>query len=245
MFEAEVRSEVLLEVLNVVSTLVDEAKFIVNEAGITMKVVDPAHVAMAEVTLKKDAFESFNGPEGELGIDISKLMDVLKLAATGDIVKLIHDEEKTALIVKVNNITRQMLLVDTASMSDPKVPNLSLPAHVVLSANDLNQGIKASESVSDHISLTMTTDGFELNSKGDTDSVQLKLPKTHLKKLECKEKAKSMFSLNYFSNMIKSVNKKADIAISMGTDYPIKIEFPIAEGGGEVRYLLAPRIESD
>jgi proliferating cell nuclear antigen len=32
--------------------------------------------------------------------------------------------------------------------------------------------------------------------------------------------------------------------MQLGNDYPVKVEFKIAGGKGEVRYLLAPRIES-
>ena len=58
MFQAKARAEVLKEVVNVVSTLVDEAKFTVNSDGLTIKAVDPAHIAMVDLTLGKDAFGS-------------------------------------------------------------------------------------------------------------------------------------------------------------------------------------------
>jgi len=245
MLEAEVKNEILKEVINVISTLVDEAKFALAEDGLTLKVVDPAHVAMAEITLSDKAFESFKAKEGELGIDINKLSDVLKLAKAGDIIKLRHDEEKNSLIVKISNITRRMQLVDTSSLSDPKVPTLTLPVTLTLTAGDLSQGIRASESVSDHISLSVTPEGFELSSKGDTDLVNLKLPKDLLKSIECSETVKSMFSLSYFANMIKAAAPTGEVTLSLGTDYPIMMEFALAEGNGKVKYLLAPRIEGD
>ena len=245
MFEAEIKNEVLKEVLSVVSTLVDEAKFTFNAQGLHLKVVDPAHVAMADITLSSKAFESYKAQETSLGIDIKKLMDVIKLAKPGDVIKLTHDEEKNSLIVKVSNITRRMQLVDTSSISDPKVPNLTLPVSLKLEASHLTQGIRASESVSDHITLTVSAEGFELSSKGDTDYVNLKLPKDLIKEINCSENVKSMFSLSYFSNMIKSVGTGNDVSLSLGTDYPIMMEFEISEGKGRVKYLLAPRIEGD
>ena len=64
-----------------------------------------------------------------------------------------------------------MNLVDTTGMSDPKVPNLTLPAKVAVNFEELQKGIKAAESISDHIALTATPEGFEMVSEGDTDSV--------------------------------------------------------------------------
>ena len=163
--------------MNVVATLVDEAKFNITEDGISLRAVDPAHVAMIDLKLKSAAFESFKASESELGIDISKMTDVLKLAKPNDIISITHDEEKNRLILKILNITRSMALVDTTGMAEPKVPNLSLPVKVVIKTQELVQGIKASESISDHISLSANSDGFELMSEGDTDAVNLKLSK--------------------------------------------------------------------
>jgi proliferating cell nuclear antigen len=231
--------------LTVVSTLVDEAKFNITEDGISLRAVDPAHVAMIDMSLKSSAFENFKASENELGIDITKMLDVLKLAKPSDIITINHDEEKNKLILKIANITRSMSLVDTTGMVEPKVPNLELPVKVVVSTTELSQGIKASEAVSDHISLSATTDGFELASEGDTDAVKLNLPKELLDELECKENVKSLFSLDYFSNMVKSAQSSSAITMNLGTDFPVKIEFPIANDNGQVNYLLAPRIESE
>ena len=144
----------------------------------------------------------------------------------------------------MGNTTKRMSLIDTTGMSEPKLPNLNLPAKVSLKIDDIAQGIKASESVSDHIALTVTSDSFEMVCEGDTDQVQLKLPKDKLLELECGEKVRSLFPLEYFSNMMRAIPSQAKITLNLGNDYPVKIEFKIAEGNGDVTYLLAPRIES-
>jgi proliferating cell nuclear antigen len=45
--------------------------------------------------------------------------------------------------------------------------------------------------------------------------------------------------------MAKVVKGTDTLTLNLGTDYPVKIEFDIANGGGHITYLLAPRIESD
>ena len=156
-----------------------------------------------------------------------------------------NDEEKRRLNVAVGNTTKRMSLIDTTGMSEPKVPNLNLPAKVTLKIEDISQGIKASESVSDHIALTVTKDSFEMVCEGDTDQVQMKLLKDQLIELECVDKVKSLFPLEYFSNMMRAIPSQAKITLNLGNDYPVKIEFSIANGNGSVVFLLAPRIESE
>jgi proliferating cell nuclear antigen len=245
MFKTKVKPEVLKELVDIVSVLVDEAKFTATKSKLVVKAVDPAHVAMVDLTLKKDAFEEFSATETELGVDLDKVKEVLRLAKPGDIITIEHNEEKNVLAFKVGNINRTMALVDPAGMSDPKVPNLNLPVKVVVSTEQLRQGIRASESISDHLALVASPDSFEIVAEGDTDHVDLKLPKDALESLECKEAARSLFPLDYFSNMIKAIQSAPTITMQMGNDYPVKMDFTIAGGKGEGQYLLAPRIESE
>jgi len=245
MFNAKVKSEVLKGIIDVTSPLVNEVKFNIGKKGISLRAVDPAHVAMVDLEIKKDAFDEFKSDEMELGIDMDKLASIMRLSGMGDIVNLEYDENSNRLIVKIGNLTRRMGLIDTAGMPDPKMPNLDLPGKIVIKASELIQGVRASEAVSDHLALTVNKDDFELFAEGDTDTVNLKLPKKLLIDLDTKNKCKSLFSIDYFSNMIKPVRSEEPVTIMMGNDNPIRVEFDIADKKGHVTYLLAPRIESE
>ena len=245
MFNAKVKSEVLKGIIDVTSPLVNEVKFNITPKGINLRAVDPAHVAMVDLEVNSKAFEEFKATDMELGIDMDKLGSIMRLSSSGDMVTLNYDEESNRLIVKIGNLIRKMGLIDTAGMPDPKMPSLNLPGKVVLKASELNQGVRASEAVSDHLALTVDKDNFELFAEGDTDTVNLKLPKDLLVELNTNSKCKSLFSIDYFSNMIKPVRGEDQITIMIGNDNPIKVEFDIAEKKGHVIYLLAPRIESE
>ena len=245
MFNAKVKSEVLKGVIDVTSPLVNEVKFNINSKGISLRAVDPAHVAMVDFEIKKDAFDEFKADEMEMGLDMDKFASIMRLSGSGDTVNLEYDEESNRLIVKIGNLVRRMGLIDTAGMPDPKMPNLNLPGKVVIKASELTQGVRASEAVSDHLALTVNKDDFELFAEGDTDTVNLKLPKDLLVELNAKSKCKSLFSIDYFSNMIKPISGENPVTIMIGNDNPIRVEFSIADKKGHVTYLLAPRIESE
>jgi len=245
MFSAKVKSEVLKGIIDVTAPLVTEVKLNVTSKGISLRAVDPAHVAMVDLQVDNKAFEEYKADEMELGIDMDKLGSIMRLSSSGDIVSLDYDAESNRLTVKIGNLVRKMGLIDTAGMPDPKMPNLNLPAKIVIKASELSQGVRASEAVSDHLALNVSKDTFELSAEGDTDTVNLKLPKKLLVELNATTKCKSLFSIDYFSNMIKPVRGEDPITIQLGTDNPIRVEFDIAEKKGHVIYLLAPRIESE
>ena len=244
MFQVKIKSEILKDAIDVLSTVADEGKFNLTKDGLETKIVDPAHVAMLNLTLNKKAFEEFKADECTLGIDIHKLKDVIKLAGPREIIEIHHDEDKNRLILNIGNITRRMTLIDTKTTSEPKIPSLNLPASLIINTDEAKRGIMASEPVSDHVELKAMPEGFEMTAKGDTDTVILKLPKDLLEKLDCKEAVRSLYSLDYLSKMIKTVSSP-NIGLHLGNDMPIDMDFDLADGNGHVRYLLAPRIENE
>ena len=252
MFEARVRAEVLKELVAIVSTLVDEVKVKATPEGLSLKAVDPAHVAMVEATLNKGAFEEYKVEEDtDLGIDIDKLKDAIGLARSGDEIILHLDSERNRLVLYIGNLTRAMPLIDTTGMPDPKVPKLDLPTRIVVQAQEVAQGIKASKSVADHIELSANPDQFQLRCEGDNQNlVDLKLEKSKLDELVCPEPVKSLFSLDYFSQMVGALKGDRLLTLSLGNDFPVLIEFEIADNDltgpqGHTKYLLAPRIDHD
>ena len=245
MFKAEIKADTLKGLVNVISTLIDEVKFTITPEGMGLKAVDPAHVAMIDLHMGAKAFESYSADEAELGLDLDKVKEVLKLASAGDIISMNLDEDHGRLIFKVGNITRRMNLVDTSSMSDVKVPQLELSASIEVPVSELQRGIKASETISDHIALIANPEYFELLCEGDTDSADLRLEKSQLTALNVDSQVSSMFPLDYFANLIKAVPSDMKVRIELDNDYPVKMIFDMAGGNGTVMYLLAPRIENE
>lgn len=245
MFSAKAKADIFKGIIDVTAPLVNEVKLNITKKGLTLRAVDPAHVAMVDLEISSDAFETFSAEDLELGIDMDKFASIMRLAGSNDEIIVEYDKNANRLIVKIGNLTRKMALIDTAGMPDPKMPNLDLPGKVIVKAHEISKGVRASEAVSDHLALTMNKDDFQLFAEGDTDTVNLIIQKDQLEDLTATSKYKSLFSIDYFSNMIKPVRSDEPITIFLGNDNPIKVEFDIANTKGHVVYLLAPRIESE
>jgi len=226
MFRVKIKADFLKSVVDATSILVDEVKLHVTPEELYARAVDPAHVGMIDFRLKADAFEEYGVKEDEeIAIDLEKLRAILKLPYTEDAILLSYEEEGR-LVVQVGNLTRKMSLLDASGMTDTKIPSLDLATEIldlateiVIKTSEISKGVRASEAVSDHIALSADPDGFELSAKGDTDTVTLKMPKSQLVSLKCTEKVRSLFSLDYFSDMIKST-KSDEIKLYLGNDYP-------------------------
>ena len=233
----------LKEITNVLLTIVTEAKFDFTADGLSVTAVDPAHVAMIILKVGKDGFHEYDAGEEEIGVDLDKVRDILKLASSGDVVEITKETGKLTFLM--GNLTRSMPLIDTSAMSVPRIPNLVLPAKVVVSKSEFENGIRAAESISDNIKLKITPTEFEMYTEGDEDVAKLSIPKDMLKEIQCEEPVKSMYPVDYLLKLAKALDSADYLSIYLGNDYPVKIIFNVVRGKGEGTYLLAPRIEGE
>ncbi len=247
MFKAIVSAETLESALDSVSVLVEECKVRLEDEGLAIRAVDPANVGMVDLTLSADAFESYETDGGVLGVNLARLEEFVGMADSDQLVELELDEETRKLHVQIGGLEGTMALIDPDSIrQEPDLPELDLPAEVVLEGRDIDRAVTAADMVSDHIALGV--DGaeelFYVDAEGDTDDVHLELGREDLIDLTAGD-ARSLFSLDYLKDMNKAIPKDAEVRMELGEEFPVKMHFDIAEGQGKVTYMLAPRIQSD
>jgi proliferating cell nuclear antigen len=247
MFKAIVSAATLRDALDSVSVLVEECKIRLNEDGLAIQAVDPANVGMVDLSLDAEAFESYEADGGVIGVNLSRLEDIAGMGNAGDLVHLELDEETRKLHIRIDGLSYTLALIDPDSIrQEPDIPDLDLPAEIVLEGTHLDRGIKAADMVSDHIALRVDAeeDTFHIQAEGDTDDVDLKLTREDLIDLEVGP-AESLFSLDYLKDMNKAIPSDAEVTMELGEEFPVKLHFEFAEGLGQVTYMLAPRIQSD
>jgi proliferating cell nuclear antigen len=245
MFKAAINAELLKDAIASLAVINDEVRFKIKPEGISVKTVDPANVAMVIFELGSSAFDEYTADECEIGIDLNKITDLLGITDKGDTVRMELEEGSRKLLIDVGGLFYTFSLLDPSTIrAEPRIPQLELPVKVVLNGADLRRAVKAAEKISDHMLMGVTGDTFYMEAKGDTDQVRLEMGRDQLIDLKTGE-ASSLFSLEYLIDIVKPTNKVNEVSLSLGRDFPVIIDFEIANGAGRISYLLAPRIESD
>ncbi|WP_231185688.1 DNA polymerase sliding clamp [Haladaptatus sp. DYF46] len=247
MFKAIVSADTLRTTIDSVGVLVDESKIHLEEDGLTIKAVDPANVGMVDLQLDAEAFESYEADGGVLGVNLDRLESIAGMASSDQLIEMGLDEETRKLHIKIDGLEYTLALIDPDSIrQEPDIPDLDLSATIVVEGSDINRAVKAADMVSDHIALGVNEDDevFYVEAEGDTDNVDLKLDRDDLIDLTAGP-AHSLFSLDYLKDMDKAIPKDSEVSIDLGEEFPLKLHFEIAEGKGQVTYMLAPRIQSD
>jgi len=246
-FSAIIDADHLEQTIDTLSVIVDECRIHLNELGLRLAAVDPANGAMDETNVTPTAFESYQADGGVLGVDLDKLANVVSMADKGDLVQLSLDPKTRKLHIQLGGLEYTLALIDPDSIrAEPDIPDLDLPARVVLEGADLDRAVRAADMVSDHIALIVDADEevFRVHAEGDTDDVDLELERDDLIALEAGA-ANSLFSLDYLKDLNKAIPKDAEVELLLGESFPAKIKFEYADGAASVTQMLAPRIQSD
>ena len=247
MFKAIVSASTLQDALDSVSVLVDECKIRLNEDALSIRAVDPANVGMVDLTLEAAAFESYDADGGVIGVNLARLEDIAGMAGSTDLIHLELDEETRKLHIEIDGLSYTLALIDPESIrQEPDIPELDLPAEIVVEGAQLDRGVTAADMVSDHIRLRVAEadEAFLIEAEGDTDDVDLELTREDLIALTAGP-SNSLFSLDYLKDMNKAIPGDAEVTVELGEEFPVKLHYGFGEGLGQVTFMLAPRIQSD
>jgi proliferating cell nuclear antigen len=247
--EGIVPAQRLQTFVDVLTRIVDEAKINFGDEGVTARAVDPANVCMVgPLRLEPSGFESYDAPGSvTIGVNLTRLNDVLDLADAGDLVHLAIDMETRVLRIEYGPVEQKIALIDPDTVrEEPEIPDLDLPNTIHLAGSRLDEASNVVELVSDHIAFECDTDGsVDIWAEGDVDESHYRLgPDELLAGSEITDATYSLFSLGYVADLVKPMPDTAEITVRLGDEFPMELAWETCEGHLSVDQQLAPRIES-
>ena len=250
MFKAKIPMCVLKECIDAIRAINDDVVLNISAGGWAIRVVDPANVAMISFELDRNAFSDFQFEPKEPGEDKIKIcvdfatldrmlgIDVIDKEVE---VELELDEQAENLFVKVDIFEYTLLVNDPSSLiRESKLPELNFSAQAIIEADKLIRSIRAAEKMDNEDAMFVVEEGvLYLKAKDKRNTLKSVLSENVTKD---PDKLHSTFSLEYLSAMTKAIRHTENVTLKFNNDYPLSIDFEIAEGRGKVKYLFAPRI---
>ena len=233
----------LKEVVDILSSITNEAKLEFDNEGLKVRAIDSARIAMVDLFVPKDSFSLYEVDEKvEVSVELDKIRNVLRLASQSDDLAISISGSKIKF--SLGNLTKTMSTLDSI-VNSPKLPTVDPKNFVVIRKADLDKGLRAATDVRDSIKFTIEDKKFEATSKSDSEEVDLVIDNDSLIEIRSQEKASSSYPLDYLSKIIKAVSFADTLKIAFNNDYPLVMEFNFAAKDGikTAKFLLAPRIE--
>lgn len=231
-----------------IAVLVDEAEFIIDEKGMSLKATDPSQISLVDFELPKSAFKEFSAEQpAKIGVDLNYFNQVFGRAKSSDSVELSVSQDASKLaVVFSGGATRKFLvpLLDLTTSELP-TPKIDFDAEVKVKAEGLQESFKDAGLISTHIILAVEGGSFVLranSSKGNLENIYSQNDKS-LVSIKAKEDCRSMFPLDYLVSIVKAASGDTEVTVRLKANAPVEVEYSV--GGARLRYFLAPRIEDE
>jgi len=244
--ELGINARVFQGIIGVMHTITDEAELRYSSEGLTVKIVDPAHVCMMDIEIPSKAFSIWSMGQGfdtlRIGLNIDDMKHLLKAVKKDDMLNMSFTEDQ--INISVGNVEATLKNQDCSNMLDPKIPALTLPGQYDINISDMYEAIRQCGNVADNVKISLNNEDIIFSSVNEElkQSTKLKFLNNH-----ANDGIVTSYPLDYMKDhytALKKMDKKAISHIDMGTDYPMRSE-TLFNDDIRITYLLAPRIETD
>ena len=243
MFKAELSDPSILKTsFDAISSIVDEVQLQTDSEGVRLNALDRSHITFVHLELKASLFDEYVCDEPQqINIDTDELMKVLKRSKSNDKVFLSLEENNLVITFEGEAKRKFKIRLIDIEYDTPSPPPLTYPTEFDIPFALLKDSINDIDIFSDKITFMVNGDVFKATAEGEFGDANIEY--IHGEKIETE--ASSVFSLEKVREMLKA-DKFSDIAtISLGDDMPLGVSLKMISEDGELRFMLAPRIESD
>ncbi len=236
----------LKESVNIISDLVNEARFKINKNAMELVAMDPANVAMIIFKLLSSCFTEYNiKEETQITINLGNLKQILRRVSSNDILSLELTKDNRLSIHLKGKTTRTFNLpIIELEDKEQKIPELKFPLLVTLPSSLLTSAIEDADIVAESVTFEAEKGKFTIYASGDLSQAKIEMEEDSNTKIDTSEKVKAKYSIEYLKKMIGASKLSETVEIRFNKDYPLKLDFKSVDKLS-LSFILAPRVEND
>lgn len=261
-FEAHCSLHLFTRAVGAAAVLSDDFRLQVRKDGLSTLLVDNANVAMVGFHIPAGALASYEAKtEGEFCLDAKKLLGLL------DLLHSVYPAEDrriglrtvptegvpgVGLEVSANGAACTFNALESRGVRKTAKlpPSEDYRGAATITGQELHWVCNVAEKFSEYLVLEVKkgmSDVLFIRAKGDDGRFEMVRTGLMLTGPVKAEEFKSAFSLDYLSDISTFLAKDPDgkFTLYIGNDYPLRIEGPLLHNVGTLRFLLAPRFESE
>lgn len=229
----------LKTIFNPITAIVEEIEIKADNEGIRLNAMNKGHTTFIHLHLEDAIFDEYECTEPErICVDTGELMKILKRAKTRDTVKWMTDEGNLQIVFDGEaKRTFKIRLIDIEYES-PEPPRINLPVQVNIPVTLLKDMVDDVSLYSDKIHLHADEDYLKASADGDFGDARIE----YVHGCRVDDSVESVFSLEMVRDMLRADKVSSSVTLYLGDTVPLRLVFDV-NGGGELSFILAPRIE--
>ena len=235
-------NKVFKDAFESISRIVDEVSCKVDGDGFRVSAIDRSHICFVSLDLKAECFDEFicDVPE-ELCVDTAELMKILKRAKANDVLCVSSEGNNLILEFKGDvNRTFKIKLIDM-EYDTPQPPNIELPVNLTIESSLVKDALTDMALFSEKLYFIVDSDYLVVNAEGEFGDANFK----YLHGADVNGEVKSSYSIDKLQDIFVASKFSDVVQMGLGVDMPVIFDFELATGDGNLKFLLAPRIENE
>lgn len=236
--------------VSLMKTVNEELTLRVDDEGIRALGMDPSHVAMIDLKIKPELFETFEKPAEEMiTVNLAEFYKFLDRIDKDERITIIHSMETAKLTIEARKggRNRQFSLPVLEPLDDEvPEPKIFFKSEGRILTQSVDRGIRDADLVSEHMKIMLTKDTMIFNAVGDMGSARNEWEKgsDELLELKSEEDSAATFTLSYLKDMCGQLKNLTDVVtLSLSNDMPLKIDaVPSNDPNVDITLYLAPCI---
>ena len=232
-------------VLDAISTITEDAMFIVNTDGISFRCSDSSHIALLDITFPKSSFEKFEGKTSFFGLRVDNFKTAIDSAGNNDVIDLHLDDRNMQVKISGSlNMKYKLRLLEKSDVNQP-VPKCSYKSKVSMQPSTLARILSNLERYSEFVSINASGNHIKFSGRGDSGDADIDIDSNspEITSITSPEKIISNYSLEYMIKVIRGIGKASKMVdMEYDTDKPMRLDFDMPSTI-MVKYYLAPRVE--
>jgi proliferating cell nuclear antigen len=237
------RGELFKHIIDSIKDLCPHTNLDFSASGLALQSMDNAHVSLASLLMKREGFKSY---ECEVPISLGVSLNTLSLVLRGATGPLEIESRGDTLKLNVSKLdgkaeyVLKLMEIDTEGLG---IPDSQCSAVATLPSKTYARVVKDFGDLSETCVIRMD-DNMHISIKGEIGNAVWHGGEECTCRLLTDEPFELRFSMRYLCFFSKAASISPKVVIGMTNDMPICVTYPV-DGGGFLRFYLAPQIEDD
>ncbi|NIQ14317.1 MAG: DNA polymerase sliding clamp [Candidatus Dadabacteria bacterium] len=241
--EIRIQKEDLEQIVLSSSLLVQQMTLTFTPEGLSVRMLDPSHVAMIHVSLPNSCFEKYLVEQDLVfAVNVDEFLKTIKIFDKNSWIDLRVKDE--ILVLSRKSEKYKLRLVEPAS-NDTPLPKIPYDSNVTFDQEiTVKDFIKQTDKInifSDYITLKTTNNIFKISGKGDSGEAENSFEHGQVS-IRNNQDSEGTYSFEYVKPYLKTV-KDLPLTLEYSSNKPLRLDSKLANIG-RLHFYLAPRVES-
>jgi proliferating cell nuclear antigen len=237
------------EIMNMISTLLEEAEFKASPEGLELRAMNDSKVAMIDLDLPATFFDRYEcDVVTSLRIKVKSMLDILEGVGAKETIEVSYIKEQAKLIVYLHNEYERIFKLTTLAVEEEfeRKPSTVFTVKAKVSTTSLKKVLSESEKMGDVVTIETQADKIEFTTIGLTGNVTSTFKKgsPSLIELFVEKESTATYSLDLLKSIVMEASSISDtVNIEYSTDNVLRLDFVFPQG--KLHLYLSPSLETN